>query len=69
METDLCNEDDAVLEAALRIRFDDHGAATDAGDGPAQAEAHVAIMVIIGEQRRRTDAWIDQKRTACDAQH
>lgn len=61
METDLTNEDDAVLDAALRILLEDHSNATDAGDGAAQAEAHVAIMVIIREQRRRTEAWIEAK--------
>lgn len=69
METDLSTEDDAVLEAALTKLLDAHSAATDAGDGAEQAICHTAIMQIVSEQRRRTEVWIDQKRTACDAQH
>lgn len=61
METDLTNEDPAVLDAALTRLLDAHGKATDAGDGNEQAICHAGIMAIISEQRRRTDAWIEAK--------
>lgn len=62
METDLSTEDDAVLDAALTKLLDAHGAATDVGDGAEQAICHSAIMHILCEQRRRTEAWILTKQ-------
>lgn len=60
METDL-NGSDEHLDATLLVLYAKHTAASEAKDSAAQSDAHTAIMHIVREQRRRTDAWIEAK--------
>lgn len=57
--TDLTRLSDAELDASLTILFRQHHAATKAKDTQAIAECKEATRLILAEQGRRLDGWLD----------
>lgn len=56
LDIDLTDQPITVLDGMLTRLYAEHVGA----EGEARVDAHLKIMAVVREQRRRTDAWLER---------